>query len=65
MKPKVKQKRVFAQRFEDWIAVTQQNRASVERIQPEKTAREDGEEHSDGARLLGPKQRVEFGRYVA
>jgi len=65
MKPMVKQYKEFAKWFRDWIEVIQQNRASVERIRPEKTASVDGQEHSDGARLLGPKRRVASGRYAA
>jgi hypothetical protein len=65
MKPKVKQNKEFAKWFRDWIEVIQQNRASVERMRSGKTAGVDGQEHSDGARLLGPKRRVASGRYVA
>ena len=65
MKSKVKQDNEFAKWFRDWIEVTQQNRASVERIPPEKAASVDGQEHPDGARQLGPKRRATSGRYVA
>jgi hypothetical protein len=61
----MEQNRVFAKWFQDWIAVTQQNRASVERIVPEKTAREDAQEHSDGTCLLSTKRLVESGRHDA
>jgi hypothetical protein len=64
MKTKVKQDKEFAKWFRDWIEATQRNRASVERIRPEKTARVVVSEHPDGARLLGPKRRIASGRYV-
>lgn len=65
MKPKVKQNKEFAKWFGDWIETIQPDRASVERIRSEKTASLDGQEHSDGARLLGPKRRVASGKDVA
>jgi hypothetical protein len=55
MAPKIKENKEFAKWFRDWIAVIQQNRASLERTLPEKTASADGQEHSDGAHLFGPK----------
>jgi hypothetical protein len=51
MTPKVKESKAFAEWFADWIAIIQQNRASVER-----RARVDAQEHSDGAN--DPKQRA-------
>jgi hypothetical protein len=52
MTPKVKENKAFANCFRDWIAVIQQNQISVERTLPERIARADGQEHSDGARLF-------------
>jgi hypothetical protein len=65
MTPKFKENKEFAKWLRDWIAVIQQNRASVEHTPPQKTARADGQEHSDGAHLFGPKRRAASGRYVA
>ena len=65
MAPKVKENREFIKWLRDWIAAIQQNGASVEHTPPEKTTRTNGQEHSDGAHLLGPKRRAKFGRYVA
>jgi hypothetical protein len=65
MKLKAKQNKEFAKWFGDWIELIEQNRASVDRVRPEKTASVDGPENSDGACLLGPKRRVASGRYVA
>jgi hypothetical protein len=55
MTPKVEEKAVFANWFRDWLAVIQQSRACVEGILPENAGSADGQEHSDGAHLLGPK----------
>ncbi len=65
MTPKFKENAVFANWFRDWIAVIQQSRVSVEGILPENAGSADGQEHSDGAQLLGPKLRTASGRYVA
>ena len=47
MTPKVKENKEFAKWFRDWIAVIQQNRASVERALRENNTSADGQEHSD------------------
>jgi hypothetical protein len=48
MTPKVKENKEFAEWFRDWIAIIQQNRASVERALRENKISADGQEHSDG-----------------
>ncbi|PYX36710.1 MAG: hypothetical protein DMG81_15540 [Acidobacteria bacterium] len=58
MKPKVEQNKEFAKWFRVGIELILQNRASNELIRPEKTTSVDGQKHSDGARLLGPKRQV-------
>jgi hypothetical protein len=65
MTPKVKEDKAFANWFRDWIALIQQNRVSVEPILPKKKARADGQEHSDGTHLFGPKLRDASCRNVA
>jgi hypothetical protein len=65
MTPKAEENKAFANWFRDWIAAIQQNRASVERIPPENTARADGQEPSDGAHLFRPKLHAASGRHVA
>jgi hypothetical protein len=63
MTSEVKRNKEFAK----WIgiAAVQQNRPSIERTLHEKTASPDGQEHSDGAHLFGPKLHAATGRYVA
>ena len=58
MTPKVEENKAFANWFQDWIAIIQQNRASVERLPAENTATADGREHPDGAHLFGQKLRA-------
>jgi hypothetical protein len=65
MKPKVKQNQEFVKWFRDWIQVIRQNRAPVERMRPEKMTSADGQEHSGGGCLIGPKRPVASGRYVS
>lgn len=65
MTAKVKENKVFANCFRDWIAVTEQNHTSVERTLPENIASAEGQEHSDGACLFGPKLRAASGGFVA
>jgi hypothetical protein len=64
MTPKVEGNKDFAKWLRDWIEVIQQNRASGERIPPEKTASTAPQAYSDGAPLLGAKRRAAFGEYV-
>ena len=65
MTPKVKENKDFARWLWDWTAAIQQKRASAEHTPAEETARADGQEHSDGAHLFGPKQRAASGKQVA
>lgn len=65
MTPKLKVDNQFAKWFRDWVAVIQRSRASVEHTPSEKTAAANGQEHSDGAHLFGPKLRTASGRYFA
>jgi hypothetical protein len=65
MTPKVTENKAFANCFRDWIAVIQQNHAPVERTLPENIAGADGQEHLDGAHLLGPKLRAGSGGFSA
>ena len=64
MTPKVKENKEFAKWLQDWTAVTQQNRTSVDHTPPEKTARADRQKHPDGAHLPGPNQRAASGEKV-
>jgi hypothetical protein len=64
MKPNAKQNNEFAKWFQNWVAVTQQDRASVEPTRPEKAGREDGQEPCDSACLFTEGQ-VTCGRDVA
>ena len=61
MLTKFKENREFAKCLRDWIAVIQQNRASIEHTPPQRTARAARQEHSDGGHF-GPK-RAPSGRY--
>ena len=54
----------FAKWLRGWIAVIQNNRASVERTLPEKTGSSHREERSGDAHLFGAKLRVASRRYV-
>jgi hypothetical protein len=54
----------FAKWLRGWIAIIQENRASVERTLPEKTASADRQEHSHSAHLFGPNLRAGSDRYV-
>jgi hypothetical protein len=57
-------KKSFLSGYEIRIAAIQQDRVSVERTRPQKTARADGREHSDDVHF-GPKQRAVSNRNVA
>ena len=65
MTPKVEENKAFANWFGPWIAVIQQNRASVERPLPKNPTSADGPQHSDGAHLFGPKLCAASGRHIA
>ena len=65
MATKTDENKEFAKWLRGWIAIIQQNRASVERALPEKTASADWQKHFDGAHLFGPKLRAASDRYVA
>ena len=64
MATKTDENKEFAKWLRGWIAIIQQNRASVELALPEKTASADWQKHSDGAHLFGPKLRAASDRYV-
>ena len=65
MERKIDKNKEFAKWLRNWTIVTQQNRARVEHTPPEKPVGADGQEHSEGAHLLGPKRRAASGRSVA
>jgi hypothetical protein len=65
MTPKVEENAVFVNWFRDWIAVIQQNRASLEGTLPENAGSTDGQERSDEAHSFDPKLRTASGTYVA
>jgi hypothetical protein len=61
MTPEVKENTAFANWFRDWIAVIHEHRAK--RI-PANMTSADGQEHSGGAHLVGPKLSAASGRRV-
>ena len=65
MTPKVKENKAFVNCFRDWIAAIQQNQSPVEPMLSETIASTDGQEHSDGADLFGPKPRTGSGGFAA
>ena len=63
MTPEVKENTAFANWFRDLIAVIHEHRAPAERI-PANMTIADGQEHSDGAHLVGPRLPAASGRRV-
>jgi len=61
----IEENKAFAKWLRDWIALIQQNRSWAEQRPLETVVGTNGQEHSEGAHLLGPKRRAACGRYLA